>query len=117
MQFTEHDRADICVLTMGGSLLSEPEALRLRESIYLLVEQRRRCVVVDLSGVTYINSLGLGAFVSAMMTMRRAGGDVRLAGIHADVMKLFTITHLMKVFEIFTSVDDAVASYAKPPAD
>src|SRR2546421_12146 len=92
---------DILILGMKGRLLSEPESLELRKRFHGFVEQKTTHIVIDLSGVNHINSIGLGALISALTTIRIAGGDIRLASINENVIGLFVITHLNRVFEIF----------------
>jgi len=68
-------------------------------------------VVIDMGGVNYVNSSGLGTLISALTTMRNAGGDLRLARIGEKVQNLFVITQLVKVFDTYETVERALASY------
>ena len=58
-----------------------------------------------------MNSSGLGMLISAMTTLRNAGGDLRLANVADRIQSLLVITKLITVFKHFESVEDAAKSY------
>jgi anti-anti-sigma factor len=66
-----------------------------------------RHLVVDLSGVTALDSAGIRAFVRGHTTAQRVGGTLRLAAAPAAVSRVFELAHLAGVFEIYASVDAA----------
>lgn len=69
-------------------------------------------VVLDMSALEFIDSMGLGALVIALKTMLAKGGDIRLAALSPEVRSLVALTRLDKIFDIHETVDTAVASYA-----
>ena len=85
-------------------------APRLREKLVELVSQGRHQVVVDLEGVDFLDSTGLGVLVGGLKRLRSHDGDLTLVCTHQRILKVFEITGLTKVFSIFTSVDEAVAN-------
>ena len=113
MQIHEKIEDGIATITPKDSLLYEPDTTKLREKIYSLVGDEVKYVVLDLGEVTYINSLGLGALISLLTTLRRADGDLRLARVGEKVENLFIITRLSQIFEIYETVEQGVASYKK----
>jgi anti-sigma B factor antagonist len=66
-------------------------------------------VILDMSKVDYVPSIGLGALVGLSRRLRQDGHRFLLAGLQAQVRTLFTITRLDKLFEIRSNVDDALA--------
>jgi anti-sigma B factor antagonist len=64
-------------------------------------------VVVDMDKVTFIDSSGLGVLVGALRRVREAGGDLRVVCGRENVVKIFRITGLDRVFAMFASVDEA----------
>ncbi|MEL6612948.1 MAG: STAS domain-containing protein, partial [Bacteroidota bacterium] len=58
-----------------------------------------------------MNSSGLGMLIGALTIVRNAGGDLRLANVHARVTQLLTVTKLLGVFAIHDTVDEAVAAF------
>ena len=71
-----------------------------------MVEQGRRRIVLDLSGVEFLDSTGLGTMVSLMKALGPEG-DLALAGAQAPVRKLLTLTRLDRVFRLHETPDDA----------
>ncbi len=111
MQIKEKVENDVAVLTLKGDLLGEPDTTTIREKIHSLVNDDMKNVIVDLGGVNYMNSSGLGSLISALTTMRNAGGDLRLARVGGKVQNLFVMTQLVKVFDTYETVDRALVSY------
>ena len=111
MQIKERIENQIAILTLTGPLLCEPDTMKLRERVYKLIEEKIVRLVIDLEGLTYINSCGLGLLIAIYTSLRKVGGDVRLVQIGDNVQNLFAITQLTKVFSTFRSVEDAVASF------
>jgi anti-sigma B factor antagonist len=84
-----------------------------RSMLLSLVEQGHRHLVVDLKDVTFIDSSGLGALVSALKTIKRGSGsgDVRLARVQPPVVSLLEIIRLNRVFTSYPTVEQAIKSY------
>ena len=84
-------------------------APRLREKLVELVSQDKLQVIVDLEGVDFLDSTGLGVLVGGLKRLRSHDGDLGLVCSQPRVLKVFEITGLTKVFEIHDSLDAAVA--------
>jgi anti-sigma B factor antagonist len=72
----------------------------LRDELYRLIEQGTSEVVVDLSGMDFIDSTGLGVFVGALKRARESGGGIELRGLQPSARKVFDITGLSSAFTI-----------------
>ena len=75
-------------------------------------EQRYQTVILDLTGVPYVDSSGLGSLVSTFVSRQKAGQRVALSGVNERVMKLFEITRVESLFLMFPTIDDALAALA-----
>lgn len=105
----------------GGATIVRPTGDRLdievaghfRSKLLSLIEQGNRQLVVDLHDVTFIDSSGLGALVSALKTLKRTNGsgDVRLARVQPPVVSLLEIIRLNRVFTSYPSVEQAIQSF------
>ena len=97
-----------------GERLDIAVASDFRNALLELIENGRRNLVVDLKGVSFIDSSGLGALVSALKTLKANGGagDVRLAQVQEPVVALLEIIRLNRVFTTYPSVENAVQSYS-----
>jgi len=82
-------------------------APRLRERLVELVSQGKQHIVVDLEGVDFLDSTGLGVLVGGLKRLRSHDGDLTLVCTQHRILKVFEITGLTKVFEIHDSVDAA----------
>ncbi len=75
-------------------------------------------VIVDLTNVTFIDSSGLGALISALKALRANGGDLVLCSMSAQVRTVFEITRLLRVFEVFEgsgpALEISMSSLASP---
>jgi anti-sigma B factor antagonist len=69
-------------------------------------------LVGDLSGVKYTSSAGLRAMLSVLRDARSGGGDLRLAAVHAPVLKILELSGFTSILKVFGDVDAAVASYS-----
>ncbi len=76
----------------------------------LMIEGKNR-IVLDMSCASYLSSMGLAVIVDAKNKVAKTNGDIRIAGVNTLVMNLLTITNLIKKFQIFESVDSALASF------
>jgi len=107
----EDARGDVALLILGGTLMGEPEASQFQQKKFQLLEAKRAKIVVDLSELKMINSYGLGTLISALVSARNRGGDIRLAHVSNDIDYVIKTVQLGKVFKIFETIDEAVASF------
>ncbi len=101
------------VIEMKGKLIGGPLSSEFSNALYSHMDKGEKNVVVDLGNVTYVNSSGLGILISGLTSMKKNGGDLKLANINSKVEGLLSITKLNQIFEQFDSVDEAVKSYLK----
>ena len=85
-------------------------APRFRERLIELVSQGKHKIVVDLDGVDFLDSTGLGVLVGGLKRLRSHDGDLVLVCTQSRILKVFEITGLTKVFQIHESVDGAVGA-------
>jgi len=103
----------ITVVRPSGDRLDIEVASGFRSMLLSLIEQGNRRLVVDLADVSFIDSSGLGALVSALKTLKRSdnGGDVRLARVQPPVVSLLEIIRLNRVFTSYPTVEQAAQSF------
>ena len=105
-EVTDHD--GVPVLSVRGEV-DVSTAPRLRQALIELATDGRERVVVDLDGVEFLDSTGLGVLVSGLKRFRTLGGDLILSCSQGRVLRVFEITGLDRAFEIRQSVAAAVA--------
>jgi anti-sigma B factor antagonist len=109
MKCSTEVRGDRTVLTVVEERLDASNSAELRETMLHLLETGGLQLVVDLSQVSFIDSSGLGALLSGFKSANLRSGSLVLAGLQSRVQSMFELTRLHRVFEIFPSVDDALA--------
>ena len=106
----EYDK-NVYVISIQGKLISQPEVEELYSHFRYLRDQKINNVILNLEFLDWMGSLGLGALISCVTTMRNAGGDVRLSNLNTKLKSLLAMTKLDRVFQIFDSTDLAVQSF------
>lgn len=83
-------------------------APKLRQQIQNVTSRNPDGLVLDLEGVEFIDSTGLGVMVGAAKRMRVADGSLRIVSSQAHLSELFSLTRLDEVFDLFETLDDAL---------
>jgi anti-sigma B factor antagonist len=100
---------DRTVVEVGGEI-DVYTAPKLREQLVELVNEGHYHLIVDMEGVDFLDSTGLGVLVGGLKRVRAHEGSLRLVCNQERILKIFRITGLTKVFPIHGSVDEAVAA-------
>ncbi|MDZ7755574.1 STAS domain-containing protein [Rhodohalobacter sp.] len=111
MSFNVSERYNCVIIELKGNVMGGPDAVNLNEKLHELIDQGKKNVVVNLSKVKFMNSSGLGMLIGGLTTLRKAGGDLRIANASDKIESLLMVTKLITVFKHFRSVDEAVASF------
>ena len=112
MQISERKSGDVVIVEVSGKItLGEGDEL-LKDKVNSLVNQGHRKIVLNLAGVPYIDSAGLGEVVRTYTTVSRQGGSLKLLNLTTRITDLLSITKLLTVFETFDSESDAVRSFS-----
>jgi len=111
MQIKEKIENNVAILAFKGDLLGEPDTSNIRNKIHSLVTDNIKRIVIDLGGVNYMNSSGIGTLIACLTTVRNGGGELRLANVGGKVQNLFVITQLVKVFDTYDTVERALADF------
>jgi anti-sigma B factor antagonist len=106
---------DIAVVDCAGRIVFGEEASLLRDTVKKLVAGNER-ILLNLAGVTYIDSGGLGTLVALYTTARNAGGSIKLANLTQRVGDLLQVTKLLTVFEVYESEEDGLQSFREGTA-
>jgi anti-sigma B factor antagonist len=91
----------------GEGRLNMVSAPLLKEAVADAIFQGRPRVVVDLSGVDFMDSSGLGALVGCLKTARQAGGDLKIAAPSEQVTMVLQLSNLDRIFTSFATAEDA----------
>ena len=81
MKIIEKMQGNIAILSLKGKLLGPPETDELHEVVKSYIEKSHINIIMDMRYVTWMGSMGIGAIMRSLITVRNAGGDLRLAGL------------------------------------
>ena len=96
------------LITLTGRVMLGAESAQIETLVQELLAQGRRQVIFDLSGVTHIDSTGIGRFISSLNKIRVAGGALRMAGASGQVRDAFHVTRLDTVFKFDSDTEAAL---------
>ncbi len=113
MSFKVSERYNCVIIEFKGNVMGGPDAVELNDTLHELIEEGKKNVVVDLAKVKFMNSSGLGMLIGGLTTMRKAGGDLRIANPTDKIESLLVVTKLITVFKHYESLEEAVNSYNK----
>lgn len=111
MQIDVNSLNSVYVVKASGKLMSPVEVEELTSYFRYLRDKKITRTVLNLQGLDWMGSIGLGALISCVTTMRNAGGDVHLCNLNEKLKSIMKITRLDHVFAIFDSVEQAVHNY------
>ena len=111
LTIAEREAGDVTILTLSGQILLDDGDLAFRRHIHDLVDRRRVNVVLELSGVTYIDSAGIGMVAAKLKTLREQNGDMKLLNLTTRGQRIFGIAKLHLLFETFDNEEAAVKSF------
>ena len=112
MDIAERAVSDVTVLDLKGKMtLGEGDEL-LKDKINSLLQQGKKKLVLNLEGVPYIDSAGLGEIVRTYTTVSRQGGSLKLLNLTKRIVDLLSITKLLTVFETFDTEAEAIQSFS-----
>jgi anti-sigma B factor antagonist len=111
LEIEQKEREGVTILELKGRITMGSEASALRERATALAASGVRKIVLNMAGVDYIDSTGLGALVVCAISLRKAGGATKLVNVNRRNIELLVMTKLATVFEIFADEQDAVNSF------
>jgi len=111
LDIEKREREGIAILDLQGRITMGDEVTRFRQSVQSLTQSANQKVILNMEGVDYIDSTGLGAVVMCSTAARRTGGVTKLLNLNKRNIELLVATKLATIFEIFTDEQDAVNSF------
>jgi anti-sigma B factor antagonist len=111
----QHRRnGQVAIVDLTGKLTLGEDSVALRESVRTLLAAGHKQILLNLNGVGYMDSSGLGELISAFTTARKQDATLKLLNLTQRVEGLLQLTKLLTVFETFESEDEAVRSFGAP---
>ena len=107
----ERQAGDVTILDMTGDVRIGEGAISLRDSIRTLADQGKKNVLLNLAGVKYMDSSGVGELIANYTTVTRQGGQLKLLSLTDRIQNLLVITKLLTVFDSYDNEAEALKSF------
>ena len=104
--------ADVTILDLKGRLRVGGNAVALHRSIRSLVLEKKTQIILNLAGVTFIDSCGLGELVASQVSVENKGGEIKLIGLTDQLQELLRATRLLSVFDTYANEAEAIQNFA-----
>lgn len=108
---TRHVQPDIVVLEISGRITIGRDCKQIEWATEKLLREQKKKVIFDLSGVTHIDSTGVGILVMSAGQLKNAGGELRVAGAKGHVNDVLRLTNVHQILAVHDSTPAAAASF------
>ena len=111
MNIVQRQEGDVTVLDVAGKITIGVGDVAVRDAVQVALGSGARSILLNLKGVTTIDSAGVGELVSAYTTVTNRGGKLKLLNLPPKVNDILQITQLITVFEVHDDEREAIASF------
>jgi anti-sigma B factor antagonist len=111
LNIAERQAGDVTVLDMDGKITIGEGSVALRTAVRRMLEENKKRILLNLAGVGYIDSSGIGELVSSYTAINKDGGQLKLLNLTQKLQDLLTITKLLTVFDVYESESEALNSF------
>ena len=111
LNIRERQAGDVTVLDMDGRITIGDGSIALRSAVRRLLEEGKKKILLNLAGVGYIDSSGIGELVSSYTAIGKENGQLKLLNLTQKLQDLLTITKLLTVFDVYENEAEALNSY------
>jgi anti-sigma B factor antagonist len=107
----ERQAGDVTILDMSGAVRIGEGSIAMRDAVRRLVNDGKRKVLLNLGGVNYMDSSGVGELIANYTTLKREGGQLKLLNLTDKIQSLLVITKLLTVFDAYDNEAEALSSF------
>lgn len=108
LNITERQAEDAAILDLDGNIIMGSGSAQLRETIRRLIREGKEKIILNLAGVKYIDSSGVGELVSSSVALNRAGGHLKLLNLPEKVEEVMALSSLLSIFEVYEDESKAL---------
>ena len=110
MKIKRNPMDPLMILEVSGKIMGGPDHDRFKDEITDLIENGYKDVILDFSGVPWINSTGLGILISGYHSLKNAEGSMKICSVKERVLSIFYISQLENIFQVFGTCKEAIDS-------
>jgi anti-sigma B factor antagonist len=111
LTISERTIGNVTVLDLSGKITIGEGSVQLRETVRGLLERGAKNILINLGGVDYVDSSGIGELVSCFTTTKNQGGQLKLLNLTKKIKDLLMITKLLTVFDTYDDEGEAIKSF------
>jgi anti-anti-sigma factor len=111
MDVSKRQAGDVTILDLKGKITIGSGDVQLRNAMAEVVDSGAKKILLNMVGVSTIDSSGIGELVSAYTTATNRGAKLKLINLPAKVTDILTITQLITVFDVYDSEAEGIASF------
>ena len=111
LNINQRQAGDVAILDLDGDIRIGDSATALRGAIRELVAGGSNKILLNLKGVKYIDSSGIGELIANFTTVNLGGGQLKLLNLTEKVQDLLVITKLLTVFDVYDNEADGLSSF------
>ena len=108
---SERQAGDVTILDLSGKVTIGEGSVALRGAIRRLLGEGKSKILLNLAGVGYVDSSGIGELVSSFTAVNKENGTLKLLNLTQKIQDLLAITKLLTVFDVYDSESEALSSY------
>src|SRR6266481_1357324 len=113
VRMTDREVDGVSVVTLDGRIALGEESNTFREKLKSLLAEGNKKIVLNMAGIKYIDSAGLGTLVAAHVSAKTQGASVRLCNLGEKFHEVMQITRLLTVFDVYDTEAAAVSSFQR----
>lgn len=110
MQITDNLESDVLICKVDGEINIDTSP-QLRKTFAEYISKNNKKIIIDFSGLTYIDSSGIATFIELFQRLKRIEGKFRICSMSTKVRSVFEVTKVLKLFEVFDSKDEALKGF------
>lgn len=111
LEVNERQAGDVTILDMSGAVRIGEGSVALRDAIRGLADSGKKKILLNLAGVNYVDSTGIGELIANYTTVSRQGGQLKLLNLTDRIQNLLVITKLLTVFDTYEDEAEALKSF------
>ncbi len=101
---------NVAVVKMPGRTLEASNVEEFKRNMAPILD-KNTSVVLDIQNLEFVDSSGLGAFLSCLRLLNAAGGELKISGMRRPVVALFELVRMHRICDVFDTVDEAVKAF------
>ena len=110
MKIKKNPQENCMILELSGKIMGGPDFDKFKGEIHEVVGGGHKNVILDMAGVPWINSTGLGILITGYHSVKAADGSMKICNVKERVLSIFYISQLENIFEVYETRDEALAA-------